>query len=162
MIKKWKRWHGAPHMYLSLAEPEDIRLLIFHPAKYHHALVQIGFSEGHLDDLEGQYEAISYTWCEPHLTHALFLRDDDYICVKKNLNMALRQRRYSDRPRLLWADAACINQDDVNEKNFQIPLMMHVFHNASKVLVWLGSGGATEQLGMVACEPMSRNHRSVA
>lgn len=37
----------------------------------------------------------------------------------------------------LWADAICINQDDLQEKNHQIPLMDELYSGATQVLAWL-------------------------
>jgi hypothetical protein len=41
-------------------------------------------------------------------------------------------------PNLLWADAISINQDDVNERNEQIPQMRKIYQQASSLIVWLG------------------------
>lgn len=44
------------------------------------------------------------------------------------------------RPRTLWVDAICINQDknDVKEKEWQVPLMRDIYRSRRRVLVWLG------------------------
>jgi hypothetical protein len=40
--------------------------------------------------------------------------------------------------RRLWADAVCINQEDLPERTSQVELMGRIFAGASKVLAWLG------------------------
>jgi hypothetical protein len=40
--------------------------------------------------------------------------------------------------RLIWVDAICINQDDNDEKDFQLNLMRDIYHKATTVHVWLG------------------------
>lgn len=44
----------------------------------------------------------------------------------------------AEAPQHLWIDALCINQQDFDEKNHQIPLMTQVYSKAAKVVVWLG------------------------
>jgi hypothetical protein len=44
----------------------------------------------------------------------------------------------SATPRLIWADALCINQGDVTERSSQVQLMREVYSKATKVVVWLG------------------------
>jgi hypothetical protein len=39
---------------------------------------------------------------------------------------------------LIWADAICINQEDIHERESQVLLMQAIYSQASKVLVWLG------------------------
>lgn len=39
---------------------------------------------------------------------------------------------------ILWIDAICINQNDIEEKNRQVGIMREIYKEASKVHVWLG------------------------
>lgn len=41
-------------------------------------------------------------------------------------------------PLLLWIDALCINQDDLQERSHQVQMMKQIYSRASSVLVWLG------------------------
>ncbi|KAJ6440201.1 ankyrin and HET domain-containingprotein [Purpureocillium lavendulum] len=38
----------------------------------------------------------------------------------------------------IWADAICINQDDVDEKSAQVTMMDRIYSDASYVIAWLG------------------------
>ncbi|TVY20647.1 Heterokaryon incompatibility protein 6, OR allele [Lachnellula arida] len=40
---------------------------------------------------------------------------------------------------ILWVDALCINQDDMDERNRQVALMGRIYENASQVIAWLGT-----------------------
>lgn len=40
--------------------------------------------------------------------------------------------------RIVWADAICINQKDIEERNNQVPLMGSIYPLARRVIVWLG------------------------
>ncbi|TVY80444.1 Heterokaryon incompatibility protein 6 OR allele [Lachnellula suecica] len=62
------------------------------------------------------------------------------IPITPNLDGALRQLRYTDRPRVLWVDAICINQGDMAERSRQVRIMQRIYANAIQVVVWLGRG----------------------
>ena len=59
-----------------------------------------------------------------------------------------RLQFHAERPEYLWADAICINQDDVSEKTFQVANMGRIFRNAGQVFAWLGLEGADSALVM--------------
>jgi hypothetical protein len=58
--------------------------------------------------------------------------------ITTNLFDALKRLRLPDADRVLWVDAICINQFDLEEKNIQVPLMKDIYSKASVVLIWLG------------------------
>jgi hypothetical protein len=41
-------------------------------------------------------------------------------------------------PVLFWIDAICINQNDMNERNEQVPRMGDIYSMASRVWIWIG------------------------
>lgn len=86
------------------------------------------------------YEALSYVWGDPAVTAPVMV-DGIPLQVTVSLESALRRLRLADRPRVLWADAICINQQDSDEKPHQVPIMLHLYRNASMVLMWLGDLG---------------------
>jgi hypothetical protein len=64
--------------------------------------------------------------------------DGTPYCIKKNLECALRYLRSKESPRVLWVDAICINQNDLDEKSEQVPRMGEIYSRATKVYAWLG------------------------
>lgn len=86
------------------------------------------------------YEALSYTWGEPAPTTQV-AANGEMVPVRPNLTYALAALRSSE-PRLLWIDALCINQDDVQERSHQVRLMGEIYRRAKRVLVWLGRPGS--------------------
>jgi hypothetical protein len=83
------------------------------------------------------YDALSYTWGDQD-TREWIRVNGAYVEVQGNLWSALHHIRDRAHPKTLWVDAICINQEDIKEKNRQIPLMAFIYRRARRVLVWLG------------------------
>ncbi|KAL8905664.1 MAG: hypothetical protein Q9207_002478 [Kuettlingeria erythrocarpa] len=58
--------------------------------------------------------------------------------VTRNLAVALEHLRYDHKPRALWVDAICINQQDLQERSAQVQLMGDIYRSANQTIVWLG------------------------
>lgn len=103
-----------------------------------------------------QYEAISYVWGS-EVRSQTFICDDKLTHITVSLSMALQQFRYTDEPRVLWADSICINQGDENEKGHQVALMGEVYSKASKVLIHMAGNdqGHASQLASLVSETES-------
>ena len=83
------------------------------------------------------YEALSYTWGDE--SHRRYISvNDQRFSVTSNLWAALRYLRHTSETRHLWIDAVCINQRNVTEKNFMVSQMHVIYHNAKRVIAWLG------------------------
>ena len=92
------------------------------------------------------YEALSYTWGNPEQICTVTLNKRPFQ-VTKNLEAALRHLRYKPQTRdtannyrVLWVDAICINQEDIEERNLQVRQMFDIYKYALRVLLWLGEG----------------------
>jgi hypothetical protein len=97
------------------------------------------------------YEALSYAWGPPEPQEIAYVDSaqtpGDYaqhtwpqsLSLRKNLGQALRQLRYEDASRMLWIDAICISQENIEERNEQVRLMGSVYRWARRAIVWLGS-----------------------
>lgn len=85
-----------------------------------------------------KYEALSYVWGSPNASLSIEVNGCQFF-VTKNLEAALKQfRPHSSTPRILWIDAICISQSDMNERTPQVQQMDAVYRGAKNVLVWLG------------------------
>jgi hypothetical protein len=98
-------------------------------------------------DNDPEYTALSYTWGPPDRTSLLIIDDEGIsdptngetaIRITKSLETALLHLRHPADTITLWIDQLCINQDDIPEKNSQVPLMGVIYEKARDVLVWLG------------------------
>lgn len=90
------------------------------------------------DDIE--YIALSYASGAGSPTRPIQFDGFD-IEVGESLYTALEFFRAAlepDTERVIWADAICINQDDDEEKNWQVQQMRFVYQQALSVCVWLG------------------------
>jgi hypothetical protein len=85
------------------------------------------------------YEALSYVWGSDHSPEPLFC-DDGFLNITLNLDQALRYLRHVAKRRLIWVDAICINQRDLDERARQVEYMRLVYQHASCVIIWLGPG----------------------
>lgn len=95
-----------------------------------------------LKDENVEFEALSYVWGTEDNPQPIELKGRPQK-VKANLFAALQHLRKSDRQRIIWIDALCINQSDEVEKSTQILLMKDIYSRASVVVVWLGDSKQT-------------------
>ncbi|PPR06854.1 hypothetical protein CVT26_003978 [Gymnopilus dilepis] len=85
------------------------------------------------------YEALSYVWAPwGSSTKGFILCEGKPISITGSLETALRRFRLEDKPRVIWADGLCINQQDLQERQAQVLLMHDIYRQAARVLIWLG------------------------
>lgn len=89
----------------------------------------------------GDFNCLSYTWGDSTQSKKILL-DGKPVTVGANLEAALRSLRSTKQHRdgiLLWVDALCINQDDMDEKAKLVNQMYNIYRAARTVTVWLGA-----------------------
>ncbi|EXL54079.1 hypothetical protein FOCG_07168 [Fusarium oxysporum f. sp. radicis-lycopersici 26381] len=97
------------------------------------------------------YTCISYVWGDPNVTEEIIF-DGVPRQVTVTLATALRhvKRHWTEIERKsdpdldtskfrLWADALCINQDDLTERLHQVSTMADIYSSAAMILAWLSS-----------------------
>lgn len=114
---------------------QEIRLLTLHPGDFN-SPIYVSLSKVSLKDVP-IYEGISYVCGDPTNKRPIFL-DGTETLILTNLESALRHVRLQDQDRLLWADAICINQLDLVEKNQQVAFMGEIYRNCMRCVVFLG------------------------
>jgi len=145
--------HPRPFRYTSLHEGQ-IRILVLEPGRWRDP-VRVRLEIEELAE-RPEYEAISYSWGNAQQTKPITC-DGGLFHITENLFDGLRRMRLADRERYLWADAICINQDDVDERERQVGLMGAVYSTARQVLVWMGEEARHE--GQRAFEAMDKMDR---
>ncbi|KAF2830990.1 hypothetical protein CC86DRAFT_283023, partial [Ophiobolus disseminans] len=122
--------------YEPLQSPQHIRLLRLAPgnedAPSQCSLLQVDSS------LDQSYEAISYAWGDAKDRESIIC-DGKYLAITRNLFEVFCSFRSPLEPRCLWADAICIDQQNVKERNAQVQLMASIYSKATKVLLWVGN-----------------------
>lgn len=91
------------------------------------------------------YEALSYTWGGEPPSNYLWLQGCP-LPIRPNLEAALFFLRLPSQPRLLWIDAICIDQSNVDERTRQVQYMRLVYQHAARVVVWVGVKSPDVQL----------------
>lgn len=82
---------------------------------------------------------------------------NEKVLVTQNLGRALPYLRYRDKPRILWIDAICVNQEDLPERSRQVQRMADVYRLASRAVVWLGEESDTSKLAIALLKEIASN-----
>ncbi|KAF2995209.1 hypothetical protein E8E13_001376 [Curvularia kusanoi] len=124
--------------YTSLDSNErEIRLLELAPGSFDDDLV-ITLHVESLDHKLPQYHALSYAWGH-ELSARTALVNRNSMVIGQNLDGALRHLRCGlTEPAMLWVDAICINQQDIEERSSQVLLMKDIYSSAEHVRIYLG------------------------
>ncbi|KAI4954022.1 hypothetical protein J4E91_001731 [Alternaria rosae] len=168
--KDVERPHNPPeahtsfqNIYPSLPNADSVRLLRLHGTANESDPIHCTLLVYRLrDPSRPTFEAFSYTWADLQgdslLCETIFVGPQyDILPVTKNCLAALRCFRTS-ADRLVWVDAICINQFDLNERGHQVSLMRDVYKSAARVLTYLGKW--SEDLGDVTELPHYNDRRS--
>jgi len=122
--------------YESLPDGRFVRYLILHPARIDTDPIACTLRTVHLDEVP-EFEAISYVWGVPVKNQPVTC-NGKVIRTTSSLRNALRQVRLPDKPRTLWVDSICINQEDRQEKGHQVSLMKDIYSRSICTLICLG------------------------
>jgi hypothetical protein len=131
-------------------EAQEIRLLTLLPGTFSSeirlTLDITPFTEFHIPD----FEAVSYTWGSTENPVSIFIGKcgRKVLAVTRNLAEALPYLRYEDKPRVLWIDAICVDQQNLQERGQQVKRMVDIFSRAKRVLVWLGPESDSSSLAL--------------
>lgn len=63
--------------------------------------------------------------------------EGEAMLVTASAAEVLRRFRLPDHDRVVWIDAICINQTDIEERNQQVAIMADFLTDCSRVLIWL-------------------------
>ena len=129
-----------------VADRREFRILALAPDTADNALRGDLFVES-LDYDDLHYTALSYTWSGPVNGSAIIISGMSLL-ITENLALALRRIRGLSRPKNLWVDAICINQNDFEEKGVQVSLMGDIYARATRTTVWLGEKSAQSDVAM--------------
>lgn len=142
-------------LYMPLADDGEIRLVHLQP-RGPDDNVQCLIKHSKLKD-NIAYEALSYAWGDAADEQSLKVDDSSSYQIWPNLRSALYHLRLEGRERVLWIDALCINQRDINERNHQVRQMGNIYQSASKVVIWLGEADDSSEVAMLYLSDFNYN-----
>ncbi|KAI0835320.1 heterokaryon incompatibility protein-domain-containing protein [Hypoxylon sp. FL0890] len=136
----------ASLLYRPLDGVMPFRLLRLHPGKPSEPLIT-ELIPASVDEADGQYEATSYTWGSP--ANPCRIKCNDFnLTIQRNAFDMLHDLRQRDEPRVVWVDAICIDQSNLEERASQVSIMHHIYRRAKRVVVWLGKPDEYSSLAM--------------
>ncbi|KAN0102087.1 HET domain containing protein [Hyaloscypha variabilis] len=131
------------YIYRSLTKPDAIRLILLDPSPDLSSPLSCRLLLTTLSrckrDLVDKYTALSYVWGESQRTSTITV-DGKIFHITASLDSALRHLRDPGRKRQIWADAICIDQDNIAERNQQVRQMGSVYATADHTVIYLGEG----------------------
>ncbi|KAK7996380.1 Delta-aminolevulinic acid dehydratase [Apiospora arundinis] len=123
----------------------SIRMLELRPGKIGDV---ISIELHHVNILNGlglSFEALSYEWKGKVGTVPIQCHQDRLL-ITPNCKAAVERLRHEDKPRMLWIDSICIDQENVEECSNQVKLMTSIYRAAKTVVMWLGEEKPNSQL----------------
>lgn len=82
------------------------------------------------------YKALSYVCGDPDITEPMYI-DGQQFDITSNCHAAICRLRELGACRV-WVDSVCIQQNDTEEKSFQVSMMSQIYSKAEEVIVFLG------------------------
>ncbi|KAK4160489.1 heterokaryon incompatibility protein-domain-containing protein [Cladorrhinum sp. PSN259] len=137
--------------YRPLGNENDIRLFVIPPADEG----WIDWEDGITGELvtaniltEPAYDALSYSWgsesgdysCSYRIVISPGTPEEGAVRVTHNCAQAISRLRLEGKPRALWIDAICINQQDLSERSHQVSIMAKIYTSARQVVAYTGRG----------------------
>jgi len=120
-------------------EEGNIRLLLI----YRDHLLRIRYSLcGYPLAQAPSFEAVSYTWGNSSKTEEIIVDSKPFRTTRTVANILRKRGEELLKLRSscavhLWLDYLCINQEDTEEKNHQVPLMRDIYRRAVHVRIYL-------------------------
>ncbi|KAI1160219.1 heterokaryon incompatibility protein-domain-containing protein [Nemania serpens] len=132
---------NSPSPYSPIDGKNHLRVLLLEPAENRDADLIGSLQHTTLreqdEELIEPYTAISYVWGNPTPVDKILL-DGHEIGITESLGAALRGIRDATRAHRVWADAICINQRNVEERNQQVAIMGQIYSFANNTIIYLG------------------------
>lgn len=107
-----------------------------------------------------KFETISYVWGKASIRSSLVLHGCA-ASVPASSAAAIRRVRLENGVRVIWIDAVCIDQTNVEERNCQVALMRKIYSQASGNIVYLGESD-TARAALTAVQAIDQEIRAEA
>ena len=164
--KSSKTCMARPYRYTPLDEArQEIRLMTLFPGSFDDPIV-LSIRRTPLTKTQiPSFEALSYAWGNASDRQDVFIQKKSILAatwrkatssspllttlsVTSNLSQALRYIRFKEQPRVLWVDAVCVDQQNLDERSKQVMRMPDIYRSAKGVIAWLGPEDSNSALAM--------------
>ena len=90
--------------------------------------------------IQETYAALSYEWGESDSERIIDVNGIVFYTRPNLYDFLIQIRRQlgAELPLLLWVDAICIDQHNIQERSHQVTMMRRIFSEAHEVIIWLG------------------------
>lgn len=129
---------------------KDIRVLKILPGRQDEPLFTVLQVKSLNGTMKRPYDCLSYVWGNVRDTEPITV-NNKVLHVTKNLVRCLRHLRHQKQELVLWVDAVCINQSDLDEKSTQVAMMGEIYSKCSTVYLWLGAPESPEDFYANSC-----------
>ena len=133
----------------------QIRLLHIQPGQQddplHCTLQHVSLADRH------DYETISYVWGDASLLSSLTIQEQAILVPVSSADVCRRVRSERD-VRVIWIDAICIDQTNIEERSQQVALIRAIYSRATVNLIYLGNSD-TAHLEITAVQEVFRELR---
>jgi hypothetical protein len=127
----------ASFVHQPLARPShEIRLLRILPGRRSDPICCTSSVVQHKSDT--RYCAVSYTWGNASELETIFV-DGNLLTVRNNCYFALWQLRFHNIDLPVWIDSVCLDQENNEEKSYQVRLMGSIYARAEITMACLGA-----------------------
>jgi hypothetical protein len=124
--------------------PGEFRLL--HPGpRYRGSPARLTLSKFPIQNCPQRYAAVSYCWGPPIQDQKIAFVNG-WPTVINATTLRIIDRLLAWARGFYWIDALCINQNDLDEKSMQLPLMGGIYGDAEFVDAWLDSEESADPL----------------
>jgi len=116
-------------IYVSLnADKREVQVITIAPGAFNEN-IYCKLNSISLND-NPSYTALSYCWGDAKQRGDIYVNGQK-VSVTKSLELALRYMRDGKEETIVWADAICINQNDMTEKSVQVGMMGQIYIKGS-------------------------------
>lgn len=134
-------------------QPRHIRVLELESSTHPLGIISCRCIHVPLDDRSQKYIAVSYTWGFEQKPCRLLV-NGRLLNITQNVHAIFQSKIMAEPSTLIWIDAICINQGDLDEKALQVRFMGEVFSNAERTRVWLGPSSQDSGLAISFIETL--------
>lgn len=124
----------AAYVYTTLDAARQIRLI--HVRRDSSGAIHCDLRTFSIDDLP-EFSALSYRWGPPSSSYSVLV-SGKRLHIRENLFQFLEEFCHVEHE-YIWIDQISINQQDIQERNRQVPLMGRIYRQTTCCVVWLGN-----------------------